>query len=133
MTEPNTLGCEHCSGRNDKKGWIGNYSSDGFIGYSQCWNCNKSGKPSPDEPGSAVQPPNTDTLDEQIDAILHPIQVDGTYYTIVDKQQLKTLFTEHSKQARIDELEKLLPMFKPHVENRLAQLKRNKGEDNETN
>jgi len=38
--QTNTLGCVHCSGKNDKPGWKGLYSDDGYIGYSKCWNCN---------------------------------------------------------------------------------------------
>lgn len=34
------LGCEYCSGENDKPGWRGSYSEDGYIGYVACWNCN---------------------------------------------------------------------------------------------
>ena len=83
------------------------------------------------------------TLDEQIDAILgyrhipHPVDMfcaeteERKPYCF--KQQLKSLFTEHSKQARIDELKECLrhvPMptlSYEQVENRIAQLsKRNK-------
>ena len=94
------------------------------------------------------------TLDEQIDKILgyrhipHPVdmfcaETEGRK-PYCFKQQLKTLFTEHSKEverlARIDENKLYEEWFnnddtthiEDFIENRLNQLsKRNKGEDNE--
>ena len=102
--------------------------------------------------------PNTDTLDEQIEEILEQhrewmrgIRTDRLVGTSSKEatQQLKALFTEHSKEvdrlARIDELKAVVVDFDErkllttgdtatqlitHGE-RIAQLKRNKGEDNE--
>lgn len=104
------------------------------------------------------------TLDEQIDRIVLDIRkaesgmrdaLGQAQSGIVEhhlnkiesaKQQLKTLFTEHSKEvdrlARIDEVEKIPYWGTPYdtdvygyeklfMDNRIAQLKRNKGEHNE--
>lgn len=96
----------------------------------------------------------TDTLDEQINHILAnvamPVVPEDHRRIRHAKQQLKTLFTEHSKEvdrlARIDELKNLIPDTIPFIpvgnvsddakelydgiHDRIAQLKRNKGEDN---
>lgn len=40
MGKSEDLGCDYCSGENDKAGWCGSYSDDGYIGYTACWNCN---------------------------------------------------------------------------------------------
>lgn len=38
------IGCEYCSGEDDKPGWKGSYSDDGAIGYSVCTSCNLDAK-----------------------------------------------------------------------------------------
>lgn len=88
----------------------------------------------------------TDTLDElrkEISKILIKWSMPSRQSAI---NELVTLFTEHSKQARIDELKNVTKFisnskYDTHdtavelsfwLKNRLAQLKRNKGEDNAT-
>ena len=86
------------------------------------------------------------TLDEQIDEILkkawehgyysnnYPSDPNMTWFSD-DKQQLKALFTEHSKQAfKKGYIEGGMAEILSHEQARKvveAQFKRNKGEDNE--
>ena len=53
------LGCEYCSGENDKPGWKGGFSDDGYIGYTQCFSCNEDGQR--DEAMNSTKGDNTPT------------------------------------------------------------------------
>ena len=78
---------------------------------------------------------NTDTLDEEIQKVLLQNGYSDIRHFNECVAELKTLFTEHSKEvdrlARINELEKYtFGADSLVIQKRIAQLKRNKGEHN---
>lgn len=122
------------------------------FGPSMCRDCRRSGSELVAfkcEPvaSSAVQPPNTDTLDELKEQIRKALGMCNdkscTAKCVPQLKKAMALFTEHSKEvdrlARIDELHLLkqqekYPFYSDEAEeytiDRLAQLKSNKGENN---